>query len=883
MQSEDPAKRHLVCTVITPNYLSQFLILGESIAARMPRADLRVLILQDCDDVAPIQAAIDEYLGRLGCGADHRAVTVDECDWGDFDVEAAALFYNVLEFATSVKPALMRSFLHEGWTRVTYLDPDVEVFADFTPLLDDAVDVSLTPHFLTDIPRDGERPSTHDVLMAGFFNLGFCSARPSASPFLEWWSERLQFECLNDHLRGHFTDQKIVDMAALRARVQVITDPGCNVAYWNLHERRVVERAGEWSLDVGGVEHTLYFFHFSGFRLDHSASLSLHSSRKVLGAAIPRAFAKEYERRLGDDRRGPYPFTLGGATLVRPIPEAWNHALRQDADAHVRAGFSLRQVREEIYEPEDREPFAPCLSCGREHRNFGTRVRTFLAGWACHPSLAGAPNGVSAFFRTPQYEFSAPAHAQLAWGADHLAELLRGVEGLALAVLNAARAAVRDAVNLTLVGYFSYSAGTGQIARATLRTLEAADIVPAIDRVYAPVDDFGYLSYFLRRRNPLAAANSSALCVVNADQWHHHVRDPRRVNAATQHIEAVWAWELEEIPAQLYDVVAEGEIERVHALSSWSARAMAKVLPVPVQRFAPFDVGSLEALGGAPGEADPSASRYLLCTLDARSGLARKNPEGVLRLWRRVEADFPDHWLVLKCTDLRDLASAELLDLVDGSPRTRLIDDHLDDRAYVDLLTHCDVFVSLHRSEGMGLTPIEAGLFGLPVVYTNYGGPTDFLEERFFPVSYSLVRVGDSSTDDGPYDLEALWAEPDLDDAERQLRRALATVEDGSPVALLVDQKQLKENILTAQAEVVATAQRLLDLAALEVPTLDRELEVHLEYAVAPLVDEPLPAPNRFVYVVVASMWRVYQLLPRWMRRQFNLTLIKLHQQGPRS
>ena len=41
---------------------------------------------------------------------------MDECDWGDFDPSAAALIYDVMEFATSVKPALMRHLLGEGWS-----------------------------------------------------------------------------------------------------------------------------------------------------------------------------------------------------------------------------------------------------------------------------------------------------------------------------------------------------------------------------------------------------------------------------------------------------------------------------------------------------------------------------------------------------------------------------------------------------------------------------------------------------------------------------------------------------------------------------------------------------------------------------------------------
>ena len=281
MTRSDSDATHLICAIITPNYLSQFLILGQSLAVAMPDAVLRVLILQDCNDVEYFQSQIDEYLAGSSSGADHRAITIDQVNWEDFDIESAVLFYNTLEFATSVKPALMRSFLAQGWQRVTYLDPDIQVFQDFTHLLDDDADVSLTPHIFTDILQDGYSPSSHDILQAGFYNLGFCSARPTALPFLSWWSGRLQFDCLLNPAMGYFTDQRILDFATLRAKVQTLVAPGCNVAYWNLHERNVILDQGEWKITYAGSVHPLYFFHFSGFQLDRSASLSRarHSPR----------------------------------------------------------------------------------------------------------------------------------------------------------------------------------------------------------------------------------------------------------------------------------------------------------------------------------------------------------------------------------------------------------------------------------------------------------------------------------------------------------------------------------------------------------------------------------------------------------------------------
>ncbi len=44
-------------------------------------------------------------------------------------------------------------------------------------------------------------------------------------------------------------------------------------------------------------------------------------------------------------------------------------------------------------------------------------------------------------------------------------------------------------------------------------------------------------------------------------------------------------------------------------------------------------------------------------------------------------------------------------------------------------LAMADAYLALHRSEGLGLLPVEALLLGKPVAATGYGGLTDVLDE----------------------------------------------------------------------------------------------------------------------------------------------------------
>ena len=55
----------------------------------------------------------------------------------------------------------------------------------------------------------------------------------------------------------------------------------------------------------------------------------------------------------------------------------------------------------------------------------------------------------------------------------------------------------------------------------------------------------------------------------------------------------------------------------------------------------------------------------------------------------------------------------------------------------------CDCYVSLHRSEGFGLTMAEAMAIGKPVIATGYSGNLDFMNaENSYLVDYELGRVG---------------------------------------------------------------------------------------------------------------------------------------------
>ena len=101
--------------------------------------------------------------------------------------------------------------------------------------------------------------------------------------------------------------------------------------------------------------------------------------------------------------------------------------------------------------------------------------------------------------------------------------------------------------------------------------------------------------------------------------------------------------------------------------------------------------------------------------------------------------------------------------------RIILIDEAFRSDEIIGLMQSCDCFISLHRSEGIGLGLAQSMLLGKPVIATAYSGNTDFtLEDNSCLVKYDLIPVGENEY---PFAKDQVWADPDVDHAAWCMRR----------------------------------------------------------------------------------------------------------------
>jgi glycosyltransferase involved in cell wall biosynthesis len=244
-----------------------------------------------------------------------------------------------------------------------------------------------------------------------------------------------------------------------------------------------------------------------------------------------------------------------------------------------------------------------------------------------------------------------------------------------------------------------------------------------------------------------------------------------------------WAWELSNFPDEWQDAI--DLMDEIWAVSKFTQAAIAQKTSKPVIWMPEAVEFPLPVSVNLPSLARqkfglPEAAYLFLFAFDFSSSAARKNPTGCIHAFQSAFPETNENvGLVIKTIrhPHHKREFWQLLRDIGDDHRIFLIDCVLRKNELHELISACDAFVSLHRSEGFGLSIAEAMYLGKPVLVTNYSGNTDFTTpNNSCLVSYRLIPVNP-----GEYVLPEgqVWADPDLDEAAAYMRRLFSEPEYG--------------------------------------------------------------------------------------------------------
>lgn len=733
-----------ICTIIARNYLAHARVLAESFQEVHPDGTCSVLVIDDpAGFIDPAEEAFE-------------LLTIDQI--GLPDPERMAASYDVMELSTAVKPWLLRHLLDRpGVDSVAYLDPDIRVFAPLDEIFARAErhEVVLTPHFTAPLPRDGRKPSEEDILIAGSYNLGFIAlgAGETARALLDWWAERLENDCLNDPESGRFVDQRWIDLApGLWPGIYVLRETTYNIAYWNIATRRLEEDGSDYRVDG----EPLRFFHFSGFDPRQPTELSKHQNRITVSTnpALVR-ICGEYATKLlahGFEQASDWPY--GWDTLPNGIK------LDRAARKVFRDAVEIGALTETVFAEPGAERFVEYLleAEGGGGANGGVN-RYAGALWESRPDFRRA-------FSSIEHE-GAPAfvrwlHTTAPDTGVVVGLLPEGGDGAPK--VPPKPAPPKPGVNI--VGYLSSERGVGEVARQLNSALREGNVPTAtIDSPAEPEKIATTLGEIGDEDHPY---DFNLICV-NADMLPLVANGLGRRFFDSRNSTGLWFWEVSHFPELWHR--AFDYVDEVWVASEHIAAALRPLSSTPVHTIrVPITPGEPDRASRA--ELDMPEGFCFLFIFDYRSVFKRKNPLGLVEAFRRAFEPGSGPSLVIKsiCGDEFPAQRRELEDAVRDRPEIHLVEETITTGMKNAMIDSCDCYVSLHRSEGLGLTMAEAMYFGKPVIATAYSGNLDFMtEENSFLVPHTMVEIG---PDADPYPPDKTWAEPDLDRAAALMREA---------------------------------------------------------------------------------------------------------------
>lgn len=247
---------YAIYTTCTVNHLSRAFSLLESVGEYHP--EIRFII-----------CIVDTVKKDSLPAGDYEIVFAEDMKLSFF--KEMCIKYSTLELNSALKPYFAKFILDENpqIDKLAYLDSDILLFHRFDIVFDalEEKSIIITPHSQSTIePRFVF--DDRDFLRSGIYNAGFFAIRrdDNAISFLEWWKGKLRNQGFFDPRRGMFAEQLWMNLIPLYFdNVLVMLHKGCNVAYWNLHERIIIKKDENYFVNDNIP---LIFFHFSGAGLD---------------------------------------------------------------------------------------------------------------------------------------------------------------------------------------------------------------------------------------------------------------------------------------------------------------------------------------------------------------------------------------------------------------------------------------------------------------------------------------------------------------------------------------------------------------------------------------------------------------------------------------
>lgn len=252
-----------------------------------------------------------------------------------------------------------------------------------------------------------------------------------------------------------------------------------------------------------------------------------------------------------------------------------------------------------------------------------------------------------------------------------------------------------------------------------------------------------------------------------------------------------WAWEMEEFP----DAYAEyfKFYDEIWTCSRYCLDSMSMKAPIPVVNIphaidikeedidTDFETGLLEDCFN------------FLFVFDYNSLIERKNPIGLIDAYEKAFGLNNEKVKLILKTSLSNQhgkSKRKVMERIGNNTSIIYKEEMLRRPELLALMNKADCYISLHRSEGFGLTIAEAMALGKPVITTGYSGNLDFTHvNNSYLVKYKMLK---HEVDLSVLPKNNYWSEPDTEHAAELMKFVFENQEHAAEIG-----RKGKEDIQT--------------------------------------------------------------------------------------
>jgi glycosyltransferase involved in cell wall biosynthesis len=224
---------------------------------------------------------------------------------------------------------------------------------------------------------------------------------------------------------------------------------------------------------------------------------------------------------------------------------------------------------------------------------------------------------------------------------------------------------------------------------------------------------------------------------------------------------AFWAWELEQFPK--YFQPATGLVDEIWANSRFAANAISTITKTPIRVF---PIPCIQTATKA--KAQTRGKFKFVSVFDFNSDIERKNPIAAIMAFRAAFGKSNKVQMEIKMLNSSQHPSklTALIEAIGTAENITFFESYFSTQDMRDWMTSADCFVSLHRSEGLGLNIMDFMALGIPTIATGYSANLEYQSsENSLLTDYDLINVSKY----GPWPVNSVWAEPNVEDAARAM------------------------------------------------------------------------------------------------------------------